>query len=266
MAPQKVLVPGRGDSYNVCRPRVTHRGAGPTGADTTGADTTGADTTGADTGVRSVLTESLAHFFEQLGAEWVLWILVLLSVVSVTVMLERWWFLRRNRVDVDTLTRDALAALKKGGEPAAQKVVANVPGMAGVVLRASLDAYHDGVDAVEEVVQSAIAKDRLRYERYLSILGTTAANAPFVGLLGTVIGVLNAFGQLASALEGASRTELVMGSIAEALVATAVGLAVAIPAVVAYNTFKNATKRISTEAQASARLILAHLKATRRDG
>lgn len=212
-----------------------------------------------------MLTEALAHFFEELGAEWVLWLLVLLSVISVTVMIERWLFLRRNRVDVDSLTNEALAALKKGGEPAAQKVVANTSGMVGVVMRASLNAYHDGVDAVEEVVQSAIAKERLRYDRFLSILGTVAANAPFVGLLGTVIGVLNAFGQLASALEGQAKTDLVMGSIAEALVATAVGLAVAIPAVVAYNVFKSATKRIATEAQASARLLLAHLKATGRE-
>ena len=208
-----------------------------------------------------MLTESLSHFLEELGAEWVLWILVFLSVLSVTVMVERILFLRRNAVDIGALTRKTLEALRRGGEPEAQKVVATTPGMAGGVLRAALDAYHDGVEAVEEVIHSSVARERLRYDRFLSVLGTVAGNAPFIGLLGTVIGVLNAFGALAETLEGTSRTEMVMGSIAEALVATAVGLAVAIPAVVAYNAFKRQTKVIAVQAESAARLMLAHLKA-----
>ncbi len=207
-----------------------------------------------------MLTESLGNFLETLGAEWVLWLLVVLSVLSVTVMVERFIFLRRNYCDVDVLMRRTLDALRRGGEPEAQKVVVSAPGMVGSVLRAALDAYHDGVSAVEEVIMSSIARERLRYDRFLSLLGTVAGNAPFIGLLGTVIGVLNAFGALAQALEGESRTELVMGSIAEALVATAVGLAVAIPAVVAYNSFKRSIKVVATESESAARLVLAHLK------
>ncbi len=210
-----------------------------------------------------MLTESLSHFFEQLGAEWVLWLLLAMSVLSVAVMIERWLFLRRYAVDSEALTRDALAALRQGGGSEAMVVVKDGTSMLAVVLRAAFDAFADGVSSVEEVTQAAIARDRIRYDRRLSVLSTIAVNAPFVGLLGTVIGVLNAFGQLASALEGASRTELVMGSIAEALVATAVGLAVAIPAVIAFNAFKAKNKVITTEAMASARLVLAHLKAGR---
>lgn len=209
-----------------------------------------------------MLTESLAHFFNDLGAEWVLWLLLGLSVLSLAVMLERWLFLRRHAVDSEKMARDALDALKRGGGPEAMKVVADGDAMLPVVLRAAFEAFADGVSSVEEVIQSVITRDRLRYDRRLAILSTIAVNAPFIGLLGTVIGVLNAFGQLASALEGASRTELVMGSIAEALVATAVGLAVAIPAVIAFNAFKAKNKVITTEAMSSARLVLAHLKAT----
>ena len=72
-----------------------------------------------------------------------------------------------------------------------------------------------------------------------------------------MIGVLNAFGQLAGALEGESRTELVMGSVSEALVATAVGLAVAIPAVIAYNYFKRRTRVSMQEADALSKLVIA---------
>lgn len=209
-----------------------------------------------------MLTESLAHFFNDLGAEWVLWLLVGLSVLSLAVMIERWLFLRRHAVDSERLAREALDALKRGGGAEATKAVASGNSMLAVVLRAAFEAYTDGVSSVEEVIQSVITRDKLRYDKRLAILSTIAVNAPFIGLLGTVIGVLNAFGQLASALEGASRTELVMGSIAEALVATAVGLAVAIPAVIAFNAFKAKNKVITTEAMSSARLVLAHLKAT----
>lgn len=208
-----------------------------------------------------MLTQSLAHFFEDLGAEWVLWLLMAMSVLSVAVMIERWLFLRKHRVDVDAMTQKALAALRSGSADAAMVVVKGDQSMLAVVLRAAFEAFADGVDSVEEVVHAAIARDRVRYDRRLPVLSTIAVNAPFVGLLGTVIGVLNAFGQLASALSGTSRTELVMGSIAEALVATAVGLAVAIPAVVGFNAFKARNKVITTEAMASARLVLAHLKA-----
>ena len=213
-----------------------------------------------------MLTESLGHFLESLGAEWVLWLLVVLSVLSVTVMVERLIFLRRNHCDIDEVMRKTLDALRRGGEPEAQKVVVSTPGMVGAVLRAALDAYHDGVSSVEEVIMSSVARERLRYDRFLSLLGTVAGNAPFIGLLGTVIGVLNAFGALAQALEGQSRTELVMGSIAEALVATAVGLAVAIPAVVAFNSFKRSIKVVATESESAARLVLAHLKSDNSDG
>jgi biopolymer transport protein ExbB len=213
-----------------------------------------------------MLTESLGHFFENLGAEWVMWLLLGMSVLSVAVMIERWLFLRRHVVDSDALTRDALAALRQGGGAAAMATVEGGSSMLAVVLRSAFEAYADGVSSVEEVIQASIARDRIRYDRRLVILSTIAVNAPFVGLLGTVIGVLNAFGQLASALEGSARTELVMGSIAEALVATAVGLAVAIPAVIAFNALKVRNKVITTEAMASSRLVLAHLKAGRAEG
>ena len=211
-----------------------------------------------------MLTKAIGNFFDQLGAEWVLWLLVALSVLSVAVMIERAIFLGRNRVDVNRLTERVLAALRVGGGPAAVEVVAGAPGMIGAVLRSAFEAYQDGVGAVEEVVLAGIGRERLRYDRFLSILGTLANNAPFIGLFGTVIGIINAFGQLAGALEGTSRTEMVMASISEALVATAMGLAVAIPAVIAYNYFKGRTKEAATRAEATARLILAHLKADAR--
>jgi len=204
-----------------------------------------------------MLTESLGRFFEQAGAEWVLWLLLLLSVASVMVMIERLLFLRKANYDYDVLAESLKAALVKGVEPAQSVVQEHAHGAAQTALAEALDSWDDGASAIGERVSSTITSERVRYERFLVILGTIAANAPFIGLLGTVIGVLNAFGQLAGALEGDSRTELVMGSISEALVATAVGLAVAIPAVIAYNYFKRRTRVAMQQADALSKLVIA---------
>ena len=204
-----------------------------------------------------MLTESLGRFFEQAGAEWVLWLLLLLSVASVMVMIERLLFLAKQSYEYDALAEQLNGALLKGVDPVRSVVEERARGAAHTALGAAMDSWEDGASAIAERVASAITSERVRYERFLVILGTIAANAPFIGLLGTVIGVLNAFGQLAGALEGDSRTELVMGSISEALVATAVGLAVAIPAVIAYNYFKRRTRVAMQEADALSKLVIA---------
>ena len=204
-----------------------------------------------------MLTESLGRFFEQAGAEWVLWLLLLLSVASVMVMIERLLFLSKQAYEYDALADQLNGALAKGNDAVTEVIGAHARGAARVALAAAMDSWNEGASAIAERVASSITAERVRYERFLVILGTIAANAPFIGLLGTVIGVLNAFGQLAGALEGDSRTELVMGSISEALVATAVGLAVAIPAVIAYNYFKRRTRVAMQQADALSKLVIA---------
>lgn len=204
-----------------------------------------------------MLTETLGRFFEQSGAEWVLWLLLVLSVASVMVMIERVLFLAKQSYDFDSLAERLNVALLKDPESVSLVVQEDARGAARVALTAAMDSWRDGAPAIAERVASAITSERVRYERFLVILGTIAANAPFIGLLGTVIGVLNAFGQLAGALQGDSRTELVMGSISEALVATAVGLAVAIPAVIAYNYFKRRTRVSMQQADALSKLVIA---------
>lgn len=207
-----------------------------------------------------MLTELLGRLFERAGAEWVLWFLLLLSVVSVTIMVHRALFHRKNRVDASELTRRLTEGLSTAGVSCLTNLAGGVPGMLGAVLKVAADAAAQGPDAVDESTQATVAVERIRYDRFLSVLGSIASNAPFIGLLGTVIGVLNAFGQLAGALEGVSRAELVMGSISEALVATAAGLAVAIPAVIAFNLFKRKTAVVVAESRAITGLILAHMR------
>ena len=93
----------------------------------------------------------------------------------------------------------------------------------------------------------------------LGFLGSLGSNAPFIGLLGTVIGIMGAFADLqGGAGVGGERTQLIMGSISEALVATAVGLLVAIPAVVAYNTLRGRVEGVVANTRALSGVVLAH--------
>src|SRR5690606_27270598 len=101
--------------------------------------------------------------------------------------------------------------------------------------------------------------ERMRMERGLAYLATVGSNAPFVGLFGTVLGIIKAFHDLAQNVEAAS--EAVMAGISEALVATAVGLLVAIPAVVLYNAFSRWVRNRIARSESLADLVLARMTA-----
>jgi biopolymer transport protein ExbB len=112
---------------------------------------------------------------------------------------------------------------------------------------------------VRAALSSALALQKNVLERRLGLLGTLGSNAPFVGLLGTVIGIMLAFEELSLAGQTAQATQGVMSSIAEALVATAIGLCVAIPAVAAFNAFQRQVRSILGNGEALAHLLLVHL-------
>src|SRR5450432_3484428 len=168
------------------------------------------------------------------GSSWVLYLLLGLSLVAVTIMLDRIWFYVQERPPRERLAA-AVAELGKSGASAALTKLRDAPSMEAAVSRACLSHAADGVAAVEERKAGAIEQERARYERRLAFLGTLGNNAPFIGLFGTVLGIIRAFHDLAgNSLQG---TQAVMAGIAEALVATGVGLLVALPAVAAYNLY-----------------------------
>jgi biopolymer transport protein ExbB len=193
----------------------------------------------------------------QLGADWVLWLLVLLSVVSVGVMLERAaFFLARRIPDLDALSRLLLA----GDLAGARQAVEGRRGMEAEVVRAAVEHAAKGPDAVAEVVTAQMERSRLQYEERLAFLGTLGNNAPFIGLFGTVLGVIRAFAELASH-PGAAGAGSVMAGISDALIATAVGLFVALPAVVMFNLYQRWLRRSSQRASALGHAAVASLRA-----
>lgn len=194
------------------------------------------------------------------SAEWVLWLLAFLSVLSIAVMLERAVYFATHRL---TNSDELLMKLAKGDLDAVRASIATKQGMEASVLREGLEWAGRGPDAVDELISATMARERPRYERFLSILGTLGANTPFIGLFGTVLGIIKAFHDLgATGSKGAEVQQTVMAGISEALVATAVGLAVAIPAVVGYNILMRQVKNTAARSTALGHALVGHLRST----
>jgi biopolymer transport protein ExbB/TolQ len=191
-------------------------------------------------------------------SEWVLWLLLGLSLLSVAVMVERWYFYRKRKIDFDAVKNDFTKALEKGDFDAASKVLDKHDSLETNVTLAGLRGYEKGPESVEDLIAGAMSRGKGEYERRLSILATLASNAPYIGLFGTVLGIVRSFKEMSKDLANASSG--VMGGIAEALVATAVGLLVAIPAVVAFNVFKGMVKDSVSNTESLTRVLMAELK------
>ncbi|HWV38125.1 MAG TPA: MotA/TolQ/ExbB proton channel family protein [Vulgatibacter sp.] len=204
------------------------------------------------------LTDGVFQLFTTLGAEWVMWLLSALSVASGAIIIERLLFYSRHRLpDAGHL----LSLIAAGKLDEARAAIHGRSGLEAEVLASALDAAHKGPAAVEEVIAGSITHHRQPYERYLSFLGTLGNNAPFIGLFGTVIGIIDAFAHLAVGAEAMKAgASAVMSGISEALVATAVGIFVAIPAVVAFNGYNRWLKTITARTNALGHAVVAHLK------
>jgi biopolymer transport protein ExbB/TolQ len=192
-------------------------------------------------------------------SEWVLYLLLGLSLASVAVMVERWFFYRSHRVDADALRTKLADLLAAGDFQGAAKAMQRHDALETNVVLAGLKAYELGPESAEELIAGALGKEKARYEKRLNFLATLASNAPYVGLFGTVLGIVRSFRDLAANMADASSA--VMAGIAESLIATAVGLLVAIPAVVAFNVFKARVKSSVTDGQMLARTLMSQLKA-----
>ena len=202
------------------------------------------------------------------GTAWVLWLLGALSVVSIAIIIERWLFLRARDCEPQALAKSIRAHLVRRNFAAAAEELGKTRSVAAAVAAAGLQLADLGPEAVEKSMQSAVAIERGLLERWLTYLGTVGNNAPFIGLFGTVIGIIGAFEALghgaASQVPGPGAagqlaSQAVMTSIAEALVATAVGIFVALPAVAAFNYFQRRIASLLLGTDALANLVIAYV-------
>jgi biopolymer transport protein ExbB len=164
--------------------------------------------------------------------------LILLSIISVTVVFERLWSLRNLNAMTLRIADSLQEPLKKGQRDLAVAICKqNSNSPAGRIFLNILS--HEKIshaDAANSIATEAMFEETQKLKKNLWILGTVASSAPFIGLLGTVIGIIRSFESMAVA--GTGGFAVVAAGISEALVATALGLAVAIIAVIFYNYFQ----------------------------
>jgi len=196
--------------------------------------------------------------FAMLGAGWVMWLLVLLSVIILAIILERGWYLWKTRTNALALQEALRKKLDEGDYEGAEKLLAVSPSFEASIARAGISGAEGGAEVAEERIRGAKVVAKGRMERNLAFIGTVGNNAPFVGLLGTVIGIIRAFQALHESQGQVS--EGLMAEVGEALVATAIGLLVALPAVAAYNFFQRVIKGRLAWSDALGHDILASLK------
>ncbi len=194
-----------------------------------------------------------------LGSAWVLYVLFGLSIFSIGIMIERYIFFRVRKDDTDKLGDDLVAHLREGDLRGAEQLLAKSPSIEAAVVKPVLKWLDGGPGAVEEALDAEMKKKRREVERGMTPMGTIGNNAPFVGLLGTVIGVIDAF-HLLGAGQNKEAMGNVMSGISEALVATGVGLFVALPAVVAYNVMAKKVNEVESNVGIIGKQLLAYLK------
>jgi biopolymer transport protein TolQ len=195
-------------------------------------------------------------------AKVVLAILLLFSIVSWALIVEKWWQMRRVRRQTLGFVkvfregrRPSLvhaAARKFRESPLAQVYAAAYAEISGVpdVMDSLVEDGEDGLsaerlDAVHRAMRRSAGLEIANLERYLPFLATTASATPFIGLFGTVWGIMSSFHGIST--QGSASLAVVAPGISEALIATAAGLAAAIPAVIGYNYFLNRVRHWATE-------------------
>ncbi len=209
----------------------------------------------------SSLQDQLLQLFLYLGTEWIMYLLMGLSIVSLAIAIERAIHLFRYADDLEALQDGLNKHLANGDVESGAKILSASRSHVAKISLKALEAKDRGVGTMEEIIRGATALERQRMQRGLAFLGTLGNNAPFIGLFGTVLGIIRAFRDLSSnSIEG---SEAVMYGIAEALIATAVGLLVALPAVAVFNIFQRIIKNRLTQAEALSRIVMAHAKDTK---
>jgi biopolymer transport protein ExbB/TolQ len=198
-----------------------------------------------------------------LGSEWVLYMLLALSVVSFSTMFERWIYFRRRGDDLLKLRANVRKKLDADDIEGVDQVLAKSRAVEARVAREAWSWLPAGAEAMGDAVESELALVKRELERGTNLLGTLGNNAPFVGLFGTVLGVIIAFHALGQAGGNAGQMGGVMAGIAEALVATGVGLFVAIPAVIAYNVLQKRIGDVESGALSLTKLLTAYVKSVR---
>jgi biopolymer transport protein ExbB len=193
------------------------------------------------------------------GSEWVLWLLLIVNFISVATIVERILYFRSTKVDGRSLAAQIDQFLRANDLRGAWNLVSESDAIECIVVASGLAALARGAQACGEAMLSAKARMRPLLESRLNILATIGSNAPYVGLLGTVLGIIKAAHDLTVGGTSAD-PNAVMAGVFEALIATAFGLFVAIPAVITFNIFQRRVRQVLAQTDALAHQVLASIR------
>ncbi|MGE3758770.1 MAG: MotA/TolQ/ExbB proton channel family protein [Pseudobdellovibrionaceae bacterium] len=189
----------------------------------------------------------------------VLWVLVLLSVISIGLILERFFAIKRVSNESSRVRARLKLALQSHHLEEVEDMARDPHSLEGRALSYGIrHIKENGSKGLEEAFSSFALVEKPELEKHLNFLATIGSNAPYIGLLGTVLGIMKAFNDLAITPEAGQQT--VMAGISIALIATAAGLFVAIPAVISYNYFQRQVKSILQNLEAAKDLCLAYAR------
>jgi len=167
---------------------------------------------------------------------WLMLPIIICSIVVIAISIERYWTLNAQKIAPKHQVGEVWSWIKNNQLDAAKLKVLKQSSPLGKILAAGLSNSRHGREVMKDSIQEAASHVIHEMERYLGALGTVAAIAPLLGLLGTVFGMIKVF--TAIMLEGAGNAGVLAGGISEALVTTAAGLCVAIPAMMAHRYFQ----------------------------
>ncbi|AFM10878.1 MotA/TolQ/ExbB proton channel family protein [Turneriella parva] len=193
-----------------------------------------------------------------------LWILMALFLVALAIGADRLWVILNSKsanAELVRLVTEKLSQNPATGEELAKEVSDPKYGVEGRIVAVTLKGWQHDEDTIQSYANAATVAERRYLSSRLPILSTLGNNAPFIGLLGTVLGIMKAFRDLAGAADAGP--QVVMKGISEALVATAMGLGVAIPCVMLFNYFSSVIKRKMSNSEEVTNIIVALRRATR---
>lgn len=198
---------------------------------------------------------AVAHVFDQA----VLWILLILSVISLGMILERYFALRKISSESQRVRLKIKMALQSNSVEDIEDIGKDPSSMEGRIAGYALKHMKEsGSKGLEEFFNTYTLSEKPELEKFLGFLATVGSNAPYIGLFGTVLGIMKAFNDLSTTPEAGQQT--VMAGISVALVATAAGLFVAIPAVIFYNYFSKQVRSIFQNLESVKELCLTYAK------
>ena len=175
------------------------------------------------------------------GGDWVIYVLLLCSVLTLAVIVERAVVLSKERKEFEKVKTIFEREISTANYAAITEHLKDLHVLPARVITDGISKIPQGVFIVEETITSSINSERKRLETRMMILNTLGNNAVYIGLFGTVLGVIKAFKDLS--LAGGGGAEVVMQGLSEALIATATGLIVAIPCVMSYNFFQKKSNK-----------------------